>query len=361
LLASNFGCDDIGEIMTSITKAFATGKVLRSLTVQQAWEKAIASMERSMGIEKALQSITQYERIWEKVVASARRQQSIQKAFDDIAMHQSAWEKVVASIQRQQQDIEKGLQLTAVHQRTYEKIVASLKKPQGIDRALQSISSHQTTWERVVASLQKPSVIEQAVNFVSKSSGAFLRSSNVLAQMAESVAQTNFDIAQEAANDIEGSFGEAIEHLLSANDSHMFLGLFNKLSPFLQAFIFFVLLHVFLPQINNIASNLITPHIESYLRESRLSDREKINAIKKMPRDLGELDTDLLRFITGNNVRLRKHPSVKSEILDELILGQVVTVISKKKNWIQVEYEYENGDVMTGWVFTRYTARFVRK
>ena len=67
-----------------------------------------------------------------------------------------------------------------------------------------------------------------------------------------------------------------------------------------------------------------------------------------------------LRFVTGNNVRLRRAPSTNSEIIDEMALGQVVTVLSKKRNWIEVQYEYKDGEVMTGWTFTAYTKRFVK-
>ena len=42
------------------------------------------------------------------------------------------------------------------------------------------------------------------------------------------------------------------------------------------------------------------------------------------------------------------------------MLGQVATVVSKNKNWIEVVYECEDGTLLTGWVFTRYTSRFVR-
>jgi hypothetical protein len=43
-----------------------------------------------------------------------------------------------------------------------------------------------------------------------------------------------------------------------------------------------------------------------------------------------------------------------------MVLGQVVTVLSKNKNWIEIMYEYDNGEIMHGWVFTRYTTKFVR-
>ena len=86
----------------------------------------------------------------------------------------------------------------------------------------------------------------------------------------------------------------------------------------------------------------------------------KIKEIKKIPLTLSDVNTDALRFIKGNNLRLRASPSINSEIYDELILGQVVTVLSKQKNWIEVMYEYEDGESISGWVFTRYTEKFIK-
>lgn len=86
----------------------------------------------------------------------------------------------------------------------------------------------------------------------------------------------------------------------------------------------------------------------------------KIKGIKNTPLALKDVDTTDLRFITGNNVRLLASPSANSEIYDELIFGQAVTVLTKRRNWIEVMYEYEDGEPMSGWVFTKYTAKFVK-
>ncbi|WP_158070083.1 SH3 domain-containing protein [Motiliproteus sp. MSK22-1] len=58
-------------------------------------------------------------------------------------------------------------------------------------------------------------------------------------------------------------------------------------------------------------------------------------------------------------MRLRKGPSRKTEILSEFDQGQVVTVISKKRNWIEVRYwDVLSKDYLQGWVFTKHTAYF---
>ena len=119
-------------------------------------------------------------------------------------------------------------------------------------------------------------------------------------------------------------------------------------------------MNIIVPQINSISANLLTPIVESYLDGNDADERKKIRDIKKLPLSTSEITTDNLRFITGNNVRLRESPSTNSAILDELVLGQVVTVLSKEKNWIEVMYAYEQEEVWHGWVFTRYKAKFVR-
>ncbi|MBL4601588.1 MAG: SH3 domain-containing protein [Emcibacteraceae bacterium] len=60
-------------------------------------------------------------------------------------------------------------------------------------------------------------------------------------------------------------------------------------------------------------------------------------------------------------MRLRENASVDSEILDEMRIGQVVTVVSSVKYWTQVMYENEEGEVCTGWVSTRLVAKFRNK
>jgi uncharacterized protein YgiM (DUF1202 family) len=70
------------------------------------------------------------------------------------------------------------------------------------------------------------------------------------------------------------------------------------------------------------------------------------------------IDIENLRFVTRNNVKLRAKASTKSEVLDELVIGQVVTVLSKKKNWAEVVYQYDDGPALHGWILTTYTAKF---
>ena len=144
------------------------------------------------------------------------------------------------------------------------------------------------------------------------------------------------------------------------NDIGSFIKIINSLPSLLQDIFYYLFIYVVIAQINSISANLLTPFVESYLKDNKSAERIQIKTIKRIPLSLGDVDTDGLRFIAGNNVRLRSESSTRSEVLDELVLGQIVTVLSKSRNWIEVKYEYEDGDAVSGWVFTRYTAKFVK-
>jgi len=134
---------------------------------------------------------------------------------------------------------------------------------------------------------------------------------------------------------------------------------FQKLPPLAQLLLMILLTHITLPITQNVAANLLTPHVEQLIQDSDKPEQQKLKEIQRLPLKLDSIETNGLRFITAEHLRLRQGPSTKSQVVDDLRQGQIVTVVSKERNWIEVRYEYEDGEVVTGWVFTRYTSRFV--
>ena len=64
------------------------------------------------------------------------------------------------------------------------------------------------------------------------------------------------------------------------------------------------------------------------------------------------------RVVTGSDVRLRKKPSMKSEIITKLPRGKLIEVLDKsKRSWLHVEVDIE-GEIFIGWVSRRYTTYF---
>lgn len=159
----------------------------------------------------------------------------------------------------------------------------------------------------------------------------------------------------------EESVVEACEGLSECSKEASFKEFFEALPNPIKFIIGLFLLQLFLPVIQNVIANLVTPYVQSYIEsKAGFSQKVSMNYLKRIPEKAQVIDVTGLRFISGDNVRLRRSSSTSSEILDEMVLGQVVTILSKKRNWIEVMYEYDDGEVLTGWVFTRYTKRFHR-
>jgi hypothetical protein len=197
--------------------------------------------------------------------------------------------------------------------------VAAMDRSLAIEKALQSFASQRSVINKAMAAMARPSAIEKALKIFSESSSLFMTDSRYFSAMAESISV--IDNEMDLSGD-ESDFDESSQQLCEVKDSKSFTKLFLNLPPLFQVFLFFLFIHIFLPQVNNISSNLLTPIVKSYLVGNYTVEREKIKHIKKLPLVLGDVVTDDLRVITGNNVRLRQAPSTKSAILDELAIGQ---------------------------------------
>ncbi|EAT16739.1 SH3 domain-containing protein [Desulfuromonas acetoxidans] len=116
-----------------------------------------------------------------------------------------------------------------------------------------------------------------------------------------------------------------------------------------------LLIHFIIPQINNIFYD-IAKNVSNDIKSEKTTKRDKLNEIDRAISASG-IRTDTLRIVTVNNLRLRASPNKNSSIINKLQLGQLVMVISKKKNWIEIQYTCSDTEIYQGWVFTRYTTR----
>ena len=87
--------------------------------------------------------------------------------------------------------------------------------------------------------------------------------------------------------------------------------------------------------------------------------------VKKIEKISNELPVDIkltirqYRFVSVNVLNVRMKPSQQSQLIGKLYLGDIVTIVRKKKNWTLVEFiDVENEISITGWVFTRYIKKF---
>ncbi len=110
---------------------------------------------------------------------------------------------------------------------------------------------------------------------------------------------------------------------------------------------------------SGVMGNLITPYVQAYLDETQsTTQREQLKGLQKL--SFSELGIELrgYRFITATALHLRATPNARAPIVGEVKFGQVVSVLSSSLDWTEVLYEYGDGSTVTGWVFTRYTAKF---
>lgn len=66
------------------------------------------------------------------------------------------------------------------------------------------------------------------------------------------------------------------------------------------------------------------------------------------------------RFVSTEKIIVRITNKKNSQPVGQVKFGTVVEVLYKNKNWTLIEYENENGKVVTGWVYTRYLEKLNR-
>ncbi|MCV5216226.1 SH3 domain-containing protein, partial [Escherichia coli] len=63
------------------------------------------------------------------------------------------------------------------------------------------------------------------------------------------------------------------------------------------------------------------------------------------------------RIVIATKLNLREHPTTKSAVMGTLPLGDVLeTLDAEDRHWLYVRVELD-GEIVTGWVYRRYTKR----
>ena len=235
---------------------------------------------------------------------------------------------------------------------------AFMTKQTAVLKAASAAASRSSAAEIALGINSQHSAINQAAAFMTKQSAALKAAAFIAKHSITAIDFSMFDNLD--TQDIQEEIKKSEEQLDDVDDMASFFQVLNNLHPAIQGVLWGLLVHFFVPIVTNIYANILTPSVQDFLLSNNDTERAQVKTIKRIPLSIEDVDTDGLRFITGDNVRLRSESSTRSDVLDELVLGQIVTVLSKNRNWIEVMYEYEAGDAVSGWVFTRYTAKFVK-
>lgn len=201
---------------------------------------------------------------------------------------------------------------------------------------------------KVISQMQLSGMLEKSMSM--------LNNEHLFAQAIGTFNATSY-LTDFKENISEDDLSESISIIKNANKDS-FLDSFSRLNPQAQAIIIAIFLHFLLPMVISIYSNLITPSVERALKSGKMNS-EQIRSVKNA--SLSDIDTSNLRFITRNGEKLRTNPSTRSEVLDELVIGQIFQVIKKKKGWAEIVYFCEDEQLCRGWILTTYTAKFKSK
>ena len=346
----------IDNSLAAMAKPIALESAMQAFSSQQAViDNAMAAIARPSFIDIASQVFAK-QSVIDNSLAAMAKPIALESAMQAFSSQQAVIDNAMAAIARPS-FIDIASQVFA-KQSVIDNSLAAMAKPIALESAMQAFSSQQAVIDNAMAAIADSSSLAHAIKSFATASSVFLSDSSYLSEMAQVISAVNMESVN--ASSIERELESTESKFNLVENGKNFLSTFKSLPPLIQFILFAFLMNVILPQVNSISANLLTPLVENYLESNKKSDRQKIKDIKKIPLTLNDIDTTDLRFITGNNVRLRANPSTNAEIYDELVLGQIVTVLAKKRNWVEVMYEYEGGESMSGWVFTRHTAKFVK-
>ena len=175
-------------------------------------------------------------------------------------------------------------------------------------------------------------------------------------ELQAGAADSYLDEPSESSND-----EESLRELSNAESPEHFAEIFSRCSRWVKWAVFTFVVMVVWPIMLAVAANLVTPSVEQYLHGKPAEQQcVQVREIKKLP--MTELGVELkdYRFSTAKNLVLRSTPSARASQVGILSFGQVVAVVSVKRDWTEVAYEYGDGEAITGWVFTRYLEKFRR-
>ena len=133
---------------------------------------------------------------------------------------------------------------------------------------------------------------------------------------------------------------------------------FIELSPKARGFLVFIIVHVMIPLFIGLSGNIAFDVWKDYQQKQSISKAIDVKEVRQILRE--ELSSSVLthfRVVSGNNLRLRDRPSMKSETITLLSIGTPVQIIdNSNRSWLLVEVQIDE-KLITGWVSRRYTKR----
>jgi hypothetical protein len=133
-------------------------------------------------------------------------------------------------------------------------------------------------------------------------------------------------------------------------------------TPKIKAFVLLIIL----PILTNILSGYLQPFFETnqkaFYQEVMKHKNTILKQVRKEYKDKEYTFEELkpFRMVSTSQLTVRQTNKMNTKAIDTLHFGQVVRVVEKRRNWTLVAYQKEDGEVVKGWVLTRYLEKLTK-
>ncbi|MBB3907413.1 MULTISPECIES: SH3 domain-containing protein [Anoxybacillus] len=133
-------------------------------------------------------------------------------------------------------------------------------------------------------------------------------------------------------------------------------------TPKIKAFVLLIII----PILTNILSGYLQPFFETnqkaFYQEVMKHKNTILKQVRKEYKNKEYTFEELkpFRMVSTSQLTVRQTNKKNTKAIDTLHFGQVVRVIEKRKNWTFVAYQKEDGEVVKGWVLTRYLEKLTK-
>ncbi len=174
-----------------------------------------------------------------------------------------------------------------------------------------------------------------------------------MSSVAKAYSEGVLDAQNEAVTQSDSSLSPS-----SNNDYANFLNLFKTLPQPIQFIIYTILTQIFLGALIDygkgkvlIEINRVEKYFESIIDKKPVTRTDILKENKNIDWD----SLNNFRIITGENVRLREKPSMKSEVIETIGKNTVVAILDKSgRQWLYVQMQ-SGDELITGWITRTYT------
>lgn len=312
----------------SLAGVSSISKHLKDIEANSSWNKLAKSLTASNALSAHLKDI-EANSSWNKLAESLTASNALSERLKNIEANIS-WSKLAKSL---------------TVSRSFNKYLKELDGASSFHKWAESVATS-SAFAESIERLKRADYLEPLLEDIEKESSS--PSASIDAELA-------------AVEDLD--VDELLRQMASTGSPNGFSKLLEQAPRVLKWLLFSFLLslvwQLLIGAASGVIGNLVTPYIQAYLDGAKATpQREQIKAIKKL--SFAELGIELsgYRFVTTNTLFLRDNPNARAPIVGELKFGQVVGVLSTRRDWTEVVYEYGDGTTTVGWVFTRYTAKF---